>query len=159
MFPNIPWEHNVKTPKSQRIRMSREKALTGVIKEYETRKGGRGRTWAERAVWSEMAADRNSDGEWQTQTEGGEFTQGWKDTYIIRGWIMIRQRSLYLTASSAWAAVGEQLHKHEEYQLNVPESLWLLREEEIERQSQTSAGVFLLNNLSIHSVLWEIFIE
>lgn len=36
---------------------------------------------------------------------------------------MIRQRSLYLAASSARAAVGEQLHKHEERQLNVPESL------------------------------------
>lgn len=38
---------------------------------------------------------------------------------------MIRQCSLYLAASSARAAVGEQLglYKHEERQLNVPESL------------------------------------
>jgi len=36
MFPNIPWEHNVKTPKSRHVGgMSGEKALTGVTKEYD----------------------------------------------------------------------------------------------------------------------------
>lgn len=51
----------MKTPACQDEQ--RENPHTGVTKEYETYEEGRGGPWTERAVWNEMAADRNSDGE------------------------------------------------------------------------------------------------
>lgn len=140
MIPNIPWERKPQTPKSQHVKMSRKKlhhTETRHDTDTKTRSTGIwGRVWyGQTASALERCGCRMVRWWWVTASyRRRKVHTGMKGHLHNHKLDMIR---LYTSLPLQHELLSErELHKHEEYQLNVPESLWLLREGE----EKTKAG-------------------